>query len=467
MLLASFLLFLAGFTFVGIMSSKFGTGTKQDYYLASNSIKPWLAGLSAFATNSSGYMFIGVIGYTYTTGLSAIWLMIGWITGDFLASLFIHRKMQVKTGETGEVSYGGLLSNWNLKQAKVQKVIGILSLFFLSTYATAQLVAGSKALHVLFDWPIWAGAIMGAVLVVVYCIAGGIRASIWTDAAQSFVMLAAMTILVIVSVSHFGGVNESIQLMNQLPGFLDIFPKDLAFPGVTGGVMFVVGWLFAGFTVVGQPHIMSRFMTLGKNESMVATKSWYYGWFVVFWFLATVVGLFSRIYLTDTGAFDAELALPTMALEMLPAPLTGLVLAGIFAATMSTADSLVLSCSATITQDFGKKLNKPIHYKFATIGITLFVLVLALMNNQSVFDIVIMSWSVLGSAFSPLLIVLALGKKPSEATSLSAIFVGVLTVVLWRYFGLQGMIFEGFPAVLAGLIVLMVGLQFSKSKTAE
>ena len=101
------------FTLVGLASMVHSRGTKQDYYLASGNVKPWLVGLSAVATNNSGYMFIGVIGYTYSTGLAAIWLMIGWIAGDFMSSLYVHRRLKNATARSGEVSYAGVLSNWH------------------------------------------------------------------------------------------------------------------------------------------------------------------------------------------------------------------------------------------------------------------------------------------------------------------------------------------------------------------
>ena len=66
----SFLVFLLGFTAIGLASALRSRGTKRDYYLANNSVSPWLVGLSAVATNNSGYMFIGVIGYTYFTRLT-------------------------------------------------------------------------------------------------------------------------------------------------------------------------------------------------------------------------------------------------------------------------------------------------------------------------------------------------------------------------------------------------------------
>ena len=210
-MIISFIFFLLAFVAIGLLSTRKSRGTKADYYLASGSVKPWLVGLSAVATNNSGYMFIGVIGYTYATGLASIWLMIGWILGDFLASLFVHSRLHEATSRSNEVSYAGILSNWySDNHGKLQRLIALISLAFLLAYASAQLVAGSKALHVLFDWPSWSGALMGAILVSLYCFSGGIRASIWTDAAQSCVMILAMGLLLVVAVHASGGINASI-----------------------------------------------------------------------------------------------------------------------------------------------------------------------------------------------------------------------------------------------------------------
>lgn len=463
-MIASFIFFLLLFTLIGIASVFKSQDTKEDYYLASGTVKPWLVGLSAVATNNSGYMFIGVIGYTYVTGLASIWLMIGWIAGDFLASLYIHARLRKATQESGEVSYAGVLSHWQGGDGKwLQRVIGLLSLVFLLTYAGAQLVAGSKALHVLFDWPLWSGAVLGAVLVAAYCFSGGIRASIWTDAAQSIVMILAMFVLLWIATSSLGGIDATLVQMHQVEGFMDWYPRDLALPGVAGGVLFAVSWLFAGLSVIGQPHIMVRFMTLDDTGNMRRAKTWYYLWFILFYSFATGVGMLSRVYLSDTGSFDAELALPTMALELLPPVLVGLVLAGIFASTMSTADSLILSCSSAITHDlWPHKIENTLMLKLTTIGITAVALGFALMNNQSVFNMVIMAWSGLASAFAPLLIVLALGAKPSERLSIIAVFAGFITALLWRLADLSSSVYEGLPGILAGLLVFTLALQFKK-----
>jgi sodium/proline symporter len=455
-MILTFMLFMGAFLLIGIASLFSSRNTKQDYYLASKSVAPSLVGLSAVATNNSGFMFIGVIGYTYVTGLAAIWLMLGWIAGDFLSSTFIHSRLRMATQHTGEASFAGVLSRWNGGEGRVlQRVIGGISLIFMLAYASAQLVAGGKALHVLLDWPSWSGALMGAALVMAYCFSGGIRASIWTDAAQSVVMMLAMGLLLFAAISHLGGAGLAIAQMDEVPGFMDWFPKDLVVPGLVGGIVFAISWGFAGLSVVGQPHIMVRFMTLNDAGKMNRARSWYYLWFTIFYLMATCVGMLSHIYLADPGSFDAELALPTMAMQLLPPPLVGVILAGIFAATISTADSLILSCSSALTHDLlPHRTENTMMLKAGTAGISLAALLWALLNKQSVFSLVIMAWSGLASAFAPLLIVLALGGKPGTKASIIAIFAGLATAILWRYAGWQNAVYEGMPGIAAGLAVL-------------
>jgi Na+/proline symporter len=459
-MIVTFVIFLAAFLFIGLASVFSSRKTKQDYYLASSSVSPLMVGLSAVATNNSGFMFIGVIGYTYATGLASIWLMLGWIVGDFLSSTFIHSRLRVATQKTGEASFAGVLSCWNGGQNRtLQAIIGGISLLFMLAYASAQLVAGGKALHVLLEWPIWSGAVIGAILVMAYCMAGGIRASIWTDAAQSVVMMLAMGMLLVVATSNLGGVGTAVTQMNSVPGFMDWFPKDLAAPGFLGGMLFAVSWGFAGLSVIGQPHIMVRFMTLNDSGKMNQARVWYYLWFTAFYVMATGVGMLSRIYLADPGSFDAELALPTMAQQVLPPAMVGVILAGIFAATISTADSLILSCSSALTHDLlPHKIENTNVLKAGTAGITLFALLWALLNTQSVFSLVILAWSGLASAFAPLLIVQALGGKPDTKLSIIAIFSGLFVALLWRYMGWHGALYEGMPGILIGLAVLSPAL---------
>lgn len=464
-MVASFVIFLLLFVAIGVSSVFKSKQTKQDYYLASSSVSPVLVGLSAVATNNSGYMFIGVIGYTYATGLAAIWVMIGWILGDLAISQFVHRKLRIATQDSGQVSYAGVLSHWlGQRFVVLQRVIALITLIFLMAYAGAQLVAGSKALEVLLGWPGYAGAIIGAALVVLYCLAGGIRASIWTDAAQSVVMIVAMSVLLWVVMGDLGGLTESIYAMDTFPGFLDWFPKNLVLPGLLGGLLFALSWGFAGLSVIGQPHVMIRFMALDDSSKMRQARVWYYTWFTAFYCMATAVGMLSRAYFGDLPDFDAETALPKMALELLHPVGVGLILAGIFAATMSTADSLVLSCSAAITHDLlPHKIENTKIIKGFTVLVTAGALVWALTNSQSVFSLVILAWSALASAFAPLLIVLCLGGRPNQGTSIAAVLGGLTIALFWRYLGWHTAAYEGMAGILGGILILVVGLLYAKA----
>lgn len=461
-----FLIFLAFFAAVGISSTIKSRNTKEDYYLAGHSVQPWLVGLSAVATNNSGYMFIGVIGYTYVTGLASIWLMIGWLLGDLAGSLMVHRQVRQVVERSGQTSYTGVLSHWyGERNHRWQVMAALISLLFMLAYAGAQLVAGSKALHVLLEWPEWLGAVIGAVIVAAYCMAGGIRASIWTDAAQSFVMIVAMGLLLVTAVHTLGGVSAVIGEMSQIEGFLAPFPNDLIVPGITGGLIFIAGWFVAGLSVIGQPHVMVRFMALNDPDNMFRARLWYYLWFTGFYLMATGVGLLSRLYIADGGSFDAELALPIMAQELLPPILAGLILAGIFAATMSTADSLLLACSSAVTHDLlPHNIEKTWLLRLVTVALTLLALCWALFNKQSVFGLVIMSWSGLGSAFGGLLLVLVFGGRPSQPMMIAMSLVGFGVSLLWRLLDWHGAVYEGLPGISASILLFLLFGLFNRNQ---
>jgi len=475
MITFTFLLILGIFLAIGLASAAKSTGGREDYYLASSSVHPWLAGLSAVATNNSGYMFIGVIGFTYQTGLASIWLMFGWILGDFIGSLFVHRRLRDATADTKEASFAAVMARWQGGDgfAIWQRLAAIVMIVFLIAYAGAQISAGGKALEGVLGFDARAGAVAVALVVIVYSIAGGLRASIWTDGAQSIVMMFAMALLFAVALQGVGGMDGAIARWGEIPGFLNLFPDGLLLPGLAGMGLFVLGWMFAGLSVIGQPHVMVRFMALDNGNHMMRARAWYYFYFTIFYALATGVGMLSRLYLPDLQSIDPELALPQMALELLPPMLVGVILAGIFAATMSTADSLVLSCSAAMTHDLTpKRMESPILLKAATAITTLIALGLALSGSRSVFSLVILAWSTLASAFGPLLILLALRRRVSEPVAIFLMFAGMGIALFWRFcLGWHDRVYEGLPGMtipfLIGWVMSSRALPAEKAGTPE
>jgi sodium/proline symporter len=282
----SFVTFLMLFIGVGIASGlRQQAATTDDYLLAGRDANPWLTGLSTVATGNSGFMFIGLIGFTYSIGLAALWVVLGWISGDYMAWSLVHRRLRQTSAQKESSTVVAFLSQEAVGESRwVTLISGFITLTFLGIYAATQLQAGSKALSVIFDWDYGIGILLGAVIVTIYCFAGGIRASIWVGSIQALLMVVSMLLLVGVAVYHSGG---PLGLWGNLrtidPALLSLAPPHLQF----GLIPFALSWLVAGFGVVGQPHIMSRIMAIdtgnqkaGRNIQIA--RNVYTGLYIVF-----------------------------------------------------------------------------------------------------------------------------------------------------------------------------------------
>tara|TARA_B110000971_G_scaffold129739_1_gene132715 strand:+ start:675 stop:2057 length:1383 start_codon:yes stop_codon:yes gene_type:complete len=440
----SFLIILLVIALVGLSAGRLSKPNKADYYLAGKSLSPWIVGLSAMATNNSGYMFIGLIGFTYMVGLPSIWLMIGWILGDFLISRTVHKKFNEAAAKNSNVTYASVIGAWSQQGQFITKFIGLLSFVFLIVYASAQFVSGGKTLMVIFGWDLWLGIGIGSVIVFMYTMAGGIRASIWTDVVQAFVMVFSMAILVVACIVNMGGINIVFEEWLLIDNFLNFFPSEIEHSTFLKTI-YPISWLVAGLFVIGQPHIMVRFMALKDPELIERARYHYYSWYVIFYFLAFCIGMLSKIYLDTNNNFDPELALPLMAIELLNPFMIGVIIAGIFAATMSTADSLIINCSGNISQDlFKSKKFSNTEIKLITFAVALVSTAIALMNNNSVFLIVIYAWTLLGISFAPLIIILSMGKKITTKTYIIGLIIGIVSFFVINYFGINNYIYAGF-----------------------
>ena len=454
MIITSFVIFLAMFVAIGVASTLRSDRSSVDYLVASRSVSPWLVGLSAMATNNSGYMFIGAIGYTYASGLESLWVMFAWMAGDFLASFFIHAKMRVVSQQRSNLSFGSLVATWGGDDfRKVRLLAGIITVLFLGAYAAAQFNASSKALYVVFGWDYSIGAILGSVLVLLYCLTGGIRASIWTDAAQVVVMFLAMAMMLVVGVQEIGGVEAFFaRLGNVSPTYLNLFPATVG-NGVLTIALFILGYVAGGVGIIAQPHVMIRFMALDDPGHMRKARTYYYSAYFAFCVLTFSVGLSARLIFPDTSAFDPELALPMMTTALLPEILVGLVLAGIVAASMSTADSQILGCSAALTEDIAGQRGGSVWFRrFATAVVTMVALAISLFGIDSVFVLVLYAWSVLAAAFSPLIILYALGEKLTETKALLVMTSCTAIALGWRALGWGAIIYEVAPAMVFGIL---------------
>ena len=420
------------FAGVGLASIRVKKDTTDDYLVAGRGMHPALAALSAVSTWNSGYMFIGAIGFTYLMGYNVIWLAIASTLGQLVAWMWLYKYIQEEGHKRNVRSLSSLVGD--KAGSPEAKLAAVLSVLFLSIYAAAQLTSGGKALLVMMGWSELVGILIGFVLVVAYCYAGGIRASIWTDAIQSCVMIIGSMILCWIAlgeVGGFSGLNSGLE--SQDTALTNIMPPDLMF----GFSLWVFAFLLGGLAVAGQPQVVSRVMTLGSEKDRKQAMIWFFVWQTPFIILMTFVGLASRVLFPKADSFDPELGLPMLAMDTMPAIGIGMILASIFAATMSTADSQVLACTAAITDDIkpewreDHKTTKKVTLFVAAFATAISIGGLYVPGGDSVFKLVVLAVYGLGSIFVPLLIIRWMGYKPDSTHSIVMMSSAFIAVIAW------------------------------------
>ena len=450
-LLLSFLLFMGIFAGVGLASMFVKQDTTDDYLVAGRGMHPALAALSAVSTWNSGYMFIGFIGFIFIQGYSGLWIGLVSTLGQAVAWIWIYKFIQKEGSERGVRSLSSLVSK--TAGAPEAKLAGVLSVFFLAIYAAAQLVAGGVALRTMLGWSEVLGILIGFVLVVAYCYAGGIRASIWTDAAQSCVMIVGSSILCYVAVAEVGGLSGLHGTLKDIdPGMVNLFPADLTF-AVT---LWIGAFFLGGLGVAGQPQVVSRVMTLKDDNDRKQAAIWFFVWQTPFIALMFIIGLACRAIFLDLDASQAQEGLPLLAIEVLNPFLAGVILASIFAATMSTADSQVLACTAAITDDVKPEWSQEhATTKMVTIAVAIFATLIALVGQMfpgfgdSVFALVVLAVYGLGGIFVPLLLVRMMGYEPDTEHTVWMMTAAMSAVNVWSVSGYGEDIFPSIPAMSA------------------
>jgi len=445
MTLLGFTIAMMIFFGIGMASVTKSTSKVDDYLIAGRSISPVSAGLSAAASNNSGFMFIGAIGYTYVYGYAAVWLFFAWIAGDYLSWMLVHHRLRAlsETRDTHSVA-GFLAHDGEGYDRRLQILLGGLTIVFLSLYAAAQLKAGGKAVEATLHWEPSSGIIIGTLMVVAYSFAGGIRASIWTDIAQSTVMIVAMLLLLVVchlQVVPLGQLSAALGSID--PNLLGLSPADASL----GVLPYALGWFIAGFGGVGQPHIIIRAMTVQRTEDVPTMRRTYFTWYILFSVFTMLVGLYARVYFDGLPSlgFDKETALPLLASAHLAPLLVGFILAALFAATMSTADSQVLASSASITQDIAiKHRDNYTASKIATVSVVLLSMVIAFVGPDSVFELVTIAWGLMATCFAPLMVARVLGWTLSSNRYLVSAGLGMIAMLGWSYgLGLGDAMYDG------------------------
>ncbi len=464
-MLISFLIFFCLFTGVGVVSALWRKSTIDDYFLAGRNVPAWLVAMSFGATISSGATFIGFAGLAYNTGITAVYTVAALTIGDHIAWIIAGNKVRRKAHERQAHTYPSLVGKLGaIDQPVVTVLAAILTVVFLGAYCAAQLVAGAKIGESLFAWDFEYFVVLGALVLLAYCWSGGIRASIWTDAVQAVLILLSLVILIVAALFKIGGLGVMWAQLNAID-------PALTNPFQFSHISVIAGWLAFGIAILGQPQLMVRHMVARSDEDLLTARRIYLSWRWTVLLLAVLSGMVARVLIPAADGFDPELSIPLLWQELLPPALVGLLLAGLFAATMSTADSLLLAASSSLTQNLIPKWrNSYVFARLGTVFVIILIVVMSLTAGKGVLSLVILAWAGLGSALTPAIIVQLLGARPSQRLVILMMVCGFSVMAIWRYsLGLHTQLLDLVPGLCAGFIVFAVfyPLERRKSETLD
>ncbi len=484
--LITFILYLVAMLSIGIVAWRL-TKNLSDYILGGRRLSASVTALSAGASDMSGWLLLGLPGAIYLKGMSEGIIGFGLVLGAYLNWKFIAPRLRVFTEKFGDSLT--LPDYFENRFADNSKSIRILSatviLIFFTFYTASGLVAGAtlfeSSFHMNYQMALW----IGAIVIVSYTFLGGFLAVSWTDFVQGLLMLLALVIAPIAAIYELGGWSETLSIIDNthqqlLSSGIKANNPIEPFSGLTliGGLS-LLAW---GFGYVGQPHILARFMAISSVSEVPKARRIAMSWMVASLVGSITTGLVGIAYFQihpEAGLEQLQTnseAVFILLTQVLFNPwVSGVLLAAILAAVMSTIDSQLLVCSSAITEDFYRNFvrktasqNELIWVgRLSVLALALIAIIIASDPNASVLSLVSYAWAGLGSAFGPLVILSVLWKRMTLSGAIAGIIVGAVVVILWKQ--MQGGIFdlyEMFPAFIFSLIsIIGVSLITKKPKS--
>lgn len=438
------------------------THNTSDYFLGGRKLSPWVAALSAGASDTSGWLLIGLPGFAYAAGLEAMWLAIGLVAGLTLCWMVMGKRLRLITAHLDNALtlpvY--LHRRFQCPNSFLKLISAFFILFFFLFYVSSGLVAGAKLFNTVFDVPYTIALFIGVTAIVSYTLFGGFLAVSWTDVMQGLLITLA---LVFVPVMLFTALpsNAAGSISERNPAALSMWTSS---DGNALGVIAIVSSLGWGLGYFGQPHILSRYKAINSANDVPKATLIAVVWSSLVYSGAVAVGILGIAFFT-TPLNDSEQVF-MVAVEALFNPwVAGVLLAAILAAIMSTADSQLLVCSSAFTEDicrqFVPNLSTEAAVKIGRIAVAMLALlacVIALKPDAKVLDIVSYAWAGLGACLGPSILLSLYWQRMNWIGALAGVIVGGLTVVVWV--SLDGGLFDLYelvPGFLLSLVAIVIG----------
>ena len=483
-IIVTIVLYLTAMLLIGVYYGKKGSGSSSDdFYLGGRKMGPIVTAMSAEASDMSSYLLMGLPGLAYLCGLPEVtWTCIGLAVGTYLNWLIVARRLRRYSARIGAITVPDFFSRrFGDKKNTLSCIAAVVILVFFVPYTASGFKAIGTLFSSLFGVEYHTAMIIGAIVVIGYTVMGGFMAVSFTDLIQSIFMTVALIAVVIFGIHQAGGLDAVISNAKALPGYLNLTQGYDAATGTAAsfGGLSIFSTLAWGLGYFGMPHILLRFMAIEEEKKLNDSRRIATIWVVISMSIAVFIGVIGysvsaagKIPFLTTSA-DAETIIIKLSDLMsrhgvFLAIMAGIILSGILAATMSTADSQLLAAASSVSQDlmqgfFGMKLSeKAAMYvaRFTVVAIAVIGMFLAWDPNSSVFRVVSFAWAGFGAAFGPVVLFALFWKRANKWGALAGMAAGGIMVFVWKYLiapmGGAWSIYELLPAFLVNCVVLVV-----------
>jgi len=437
------------------------TGTLSGFYLAGKKLPFWVVAFSTNATGESGWLLLGLTGMGYAVGAQAYWVVVGEIIGIALSWGLISRRLKRLSDDHDSITVPDVLAaKFEDKGHLIRAIAVVIILAMVTTYMTAQMVASGKALSTFMGMDYATGVAVGGTIIIAYTFIGGYKAVSYTDVLQGVLMLVGLIIVPVAAIYAGGGWSSiSSNLTAQDPNFTNMFA--LTDSGGIKGWVAVVSFVAIGLPFLGVPQLLVRYMSARDDNELKKARIVSVLVLLVFTFGAVTAGIAGRALFP--GLEDQETIFPTLANQLFPPVVAGVLMVIVLSAIMSTADSLLLLASSAVVRDTMQKIlgsTKSDHQlagygKIVTILVGILAIALAIPEAKFIFWFVLFAWSGLGAAFGPVVVCLLYYKKTTREGVIAGMLGGFLTSVAWVLLFKEQTydLYEAVPGFIVGMVL--------------
>lgn len=465
-------LYLGIMAFIGWYAGR-KTNNIGDFFVLSGKAGVVVSGIAYFSTQFSMGTFLGTPGTIYGVGYAGMAISVpGAVFCMILPALLIGRKLITLGHKYGFLTMADYLTD-RYHSKKMSGVLGIMMLFFLVPMMGAQIIGAGVIVHVFTGLPEWVGVVGMGIIVILYCMSGGMKGAMMTDVIQGSLMIATAVVTFIVSVVMGGGfsnINHTLQSMNE---------AYLTFPGANGYMpwtYYVSNIVLWSFFTMGQPHLFTKFFAMKDHKTMfkailLGTAGMFFSATLIEW--AGVNGIASI-----QNIEKADQIIPMILQRGMNPFLASIFIAGIVAAGMSTIDGILVTTTGAVTRDIYQKIiNKDATdenvmklSKVVTVIIGIIVICFGVFQPGSIFEINLFAFSGMAIFVVPILFGIY-WKKATAKGAIASVIVGIISLLFFTLNPSVKALAMGFhalfPTTIIASIVMIVVSKFTETPPQE